>query len=133
MAKKRAGFVPYRVVGGEILMMFMVPSYSESKHKMPQCCKGKIEAGETEKDAAMREGLEELGLFKNNLKSINRLTVTQDTTVFFCGEVIDETFFTLPCTETLSTVWMDLEEYRKYGRQDQLHIVESVDDIARRP
>ena len=57
----RAGTIPYVNEGGEIKMMFMIPSNSEYGGDQAQIAKGKVEDGETTEFAAIREAKEELG------------------------------------------------------------------------
>jgi len=98
--------------------------------------KGKIERGEGVLDAALREGEEELGLKRRNIRkgSIRDLadervvlhSGTYDLTLFSC-EIIDRYDFDKWCDETEYVIWMTLEDFRDEGRRDHVKYVEALE------
>ena len=64
----RAGVIPFIFEGDQLLMMFMRPSHPDYGGDQLQIAKGKVEDNEDTKETALREGREELGLFKGNIE-----------------------------------------------------------------
>jgi len=114
----RAGVIPFFVhPNGKIEMNFMVPSDTEYAGDSPQFCKGKIEKGENEEDAAIREAIEELGLRESNVKWFSYLGMFLGRTYIYICEVKDQHAFDEAHYETAETMWMTLEEFQESGRE----------------
>lgn len=113
----RAGVIPFFVDSeGKVKMNFMIPSDTQYGGANPQFCKGKVEKGENEEDAAIREAVEELGLRETNVKWFSYLGVYLGRTYIYICEVIDKDAFDEPHYETAETMWLTLEEFEEVGR-----------------
>lgn len=128
MSKKiyRAGIIPYYQDGDNIKMMFMIPAEKKFSGKEPQIAKGKMEDGESELETALREGKEELGLYKGNLEDIYELGKFLGRTTIFVARVKDVDMFGDPHFETESTKWMSPEEFQKSGRNLHKPIIKAA-------
>lgn len=132
MRKKifRAGLIPYYINSHDnsINMLFMQPSDPKfGGGDKFQCCKGKIEEGETELEAAKREAQEEVGLFVPNLKDEpHNLGVFLGRTTIFIAEIKDKDMFGDHDSETAETKWMSPEEFNKSGRDLHRPIVKAA-------
>lgn len=135
----KAGFIPFVVENGEVVMMFMKSSDARFGGDKPMIAKGYVDAGESVYAAAIREAEEELGLKANNLiedsimlgwnGSISGICDSYPMTIYM-GQVKSRTQaeFIKPHYETESVHWMTFEEYVKNGRLSQLHIVKECHD-----
>jgi len=113
----RAGVIPYYVNDGEIYMMFMVPSNTQHGGGKPQMAKGKIEEGEDEITAALREGSEELGLFAGNIVGdIESLGEWLGRTTVYVMEINDINMFGEPLEETDEVMWLTCKQFCNIGR-----------------
>lgn len=113
----RAGVIPFFVdPNGKVKMNFMIPSDTKYGGADPQFCKGKIEKGENEEDAAIREAIEELGLREENVKWFSYLGIYLGRTYIYICEVEDQNAFDEPHYETAETMWLTLEEFEEQGR-----------------
>lgn len=113
----RAGVIPFYVnENGKIEMNFMIPSDTKYGGSDPQFCKGKIEKGENEEDAAIREAVEELGLRESNVEWFSYLGIYLGRTYIYICEVKDKDAFDKPHYETAETMWLTLEEFENIGR-----------------
>ena len=113
----RAGVIPFYVNPcGKIEMNFMIPSDTEYGGSDPQFCKGKVEKGENEEDAAIREAVEELGLRESNVEWFSYLGIYLGRTYIYICEIKDKDAFDEPHYETAETMWLSLEEFEKTGR-----------------
>lgn len=113
----RAGVIPFFVhPSGKIEMNFMIPSDTEFGGNSPQFCKGKVEKGETEEDAAIREAIEELGLREDNVEWFSYLGIFLGRTYIYICEVKDREAFDEPHFETAETMWLTLDEFETTGR-----------------
>lgn len=119
---KRAGIIPYIKKDDKVLMLFMKPSDPAYGGSDWQIAKGKIDAGETELEAAQREGHEELGLRHSNIDHIWPVGSLLNIKVFAC-EVYNMKNFDTPHYETGDTRWMTAEEFEKTGRDLHKKIV----------
>lgn len=118
----RAGLICYKITSDtpskqDIQMLFMRPSdpdYGGDNYQIP---KGKIESGETPKQAAIREAKEEVGLFIGSI--INGPeevgTFLGRTTIFVC-KVKRDALFGEPHFETESVEWMTEQQFLESGR-----------------
>ncbi len=118
MAKKinRSGILPYYVEEGTIKMMFMRPADPKFGGDTYQIAKGKHEDGESAEEAGLREGREELGLFRGNVSDIHNLGKFLGRTDMFVVKINDPDMFGDPDHETGSTRWMTPEEFQAEGR-----------------
>ena len=102
----RAGFIPYFKDNNEIHIMLMIPSDPAYGGNCPQICKGFAEESETYSDAAIREAEEELGLKRENIKSIHYFKTIKNIAIYY-GEIIDKNDFNQFHYETGETLWID--------------------------
>lgn len=109
---------------------FMVPSDAKYGGDKPQVAKGRIDPGESQLVAAIREGEEELGLVAENIKWLEKVGQSGDL-MFYVAEVEDINNFGKYCYETGSTHWLSLEEFLQIGRNIQKSIVVKAFEIAR--
>lgn len=136
MRKKifRAGLIPYVFPdNSEPEMLFMVPSNAKYGGDKPQLAKGKVEEGETNKDAAIREAKEEVGLFIGNIiGEVKHLGKFLGRTEVYIAEVKDKDLFGEPKNigsdkvETKRTVWLTKEQFVKEGRDIQVPIIKAA-------
>lgn len=130
---KRAGVIPYRFNDkGEVEVYCMIPSDPAYGGSAPQLAKGKIDRGESAISTAWREGEEELGLKKSNIKdgklellgyfNYTGMDVGTDIMAVFYGEVIDENDWGQPHYETGWSGWVNLStEFEKLRRNQQIY------------
>lgn len=128
----KAGIIPYfKHPDGIVEFLFMVSSDPKFGGPDPMISKGGVDAGENAKQAAIREGQEELGLKPSNIKS--PLIVVSDETisglensyrmVVFACEVKNKTDFGPHHYETAYTKWMTLDQFMTHGRKSHRGIV----------
>ncbi len=122
----RAGVIPYIVEDQTVRMMFMKPSDSEWGGVEFQLGKGKVEEGETTKEAALREAGEELGLFKSNIIHLEELGTFLGRTTVYIAKVKDKEMFGQPNFEVDETAWLTFEEFMKSGRELHRGLVEDA-------
>ncbi len=119
MSKKkihRSGVLPYYFKDDEIKILFMKPSDPKYGGNKFQMAKGKREEGETSEEAGLREGKEELGLFKGNIEDIYDLGEFLGRTQVYVCKITDPDMFGEPHFETGETKWMTPEEFQSDGR-----------------
>lgn len=124
----RAGLIPYIVENNEVLMLFMTPNEDIAQFSTSnfQIAKGKVEPeDESTEAAALREGLEELGVFKGNIIRLTEVGVFMGRTTVFVAKVKDKDMFGLPSEETADTRWMTLEEFVEEGRLLHVPVVQA--------
>lgn len=141
MSKKifRAGFIPYYFPEGteQPEMLFMVPNNVKHGGDKPQLAKGKIEEGESNKEAAIREAKEEVGLFTGNIKGeVIYLGKFLGRTEVYIAEIEDKKLFGEPSNanggkgeikvETKRTVWLTKEQFIKEGRLIHVPIIKAA-------
>lgn len=124
----RAGLIPYFVnADGDYEMFFMKPSDPEFGGPDFQIAKGKVDPGETPKEAAVREAKEELGLFEGNIVGdvhyIDRFLGRTD--VYVC-EIKDQDLFGIPHYETGETCWMTESQFNESGRSLHRPVVQAA-------
>lgn len=124
----RAGTIPYIVEDGEIKMMFMRPSNTEYGGDEFQCAKGRVEDGESTKDAALREAKEELGLFLGNVSVVKEIGTFLGRTTVYIAKVNDKSLFGEPSFETDAVAWMTLSEFMETGRELHRPMVKECHD-----
>ena len=119
---KRAYMIPVAIHDGTPFIMVMRPSNKQFGGIMYQIAKGRIDAGETSKQAAIRECSEELG--------INISTEIESLGYYFNNT--SEVFFSIvknceqdhaPCFETIHTAWLTIPEFLSIGRDIQKMII----------
>lgn len=132
---QKAGFIPYIKEGDTVQFMFMIPSLAQYGGTLPGIAKGGVDAGESIKSAAIREGKEELGLKQSNIKTstiklgwTGEITGMQETYDFsvFLGEIKNKLDFDEPHFETGKVEWLTAEEFAKRGRRNQMHIINAI-------
>lgn len=124
----RAGMIVYRFnENNDIEMLFMRPSDPEYGTDTLQVPKGRVEEGETNEQAAIREAQEEVGLFKGAiLKGPEGLgTFLGRTEVYVC-KVGTDALFGEPDFETAETKWLTLEQFIDEGRTLHRPIVQAA-------
>lgn len=112
----RAGTIPYIIEDGEVKMMFMRPSNPEYGGDTFQLAKGKVEDGETNEVAALREAKEELGLFVGNVSLTEELGTFMGRTTIYVAKVKEKDLFGEPGFETDAVRWMSEQEFMVEGR-----------------
>lgn len=135
--KQKAGIIPYFVnKEGVARMLFMIPSNPAYGGSHPQIAKGSIDPGEDTATAAMREGMEELGLQHSNIVAVRsvgteRITGLDETysLSLFAAKVKNPGQFSQPHYETGKRVWLSAEEFSKVGRKSQAALVKKAYDI----
>jgi 8-oxo-dGTP pyrophosphatase MutT (NUDIX family) len=134
--RRKSGVIPfYKDDAGVIRMLFMVPSDPYYGGPRLQIAKGGIDEGETAKESAVREGIEELGLRLNNVLAVERGTPVVGlkradgehyTMEVFVALIHNPDAFDQPHYETGRTEWLTIQEFRKQGRRAQLALVEQA-------
>ena len=140
--RARAGLIPYiRGEDGVYRYLMMVSSDPKFGGPRPMISKGKIEEGESDEVAAVREAEEELGLKQRNIRADTFVHLTKErvilhsgtyTLTLFAGEIIDKYDFDKWCDETEYTEWHTLESFKENGRRDHIKFVERLEDIIRK-
>ena len=113
----RAGVLPYIIKDDDIQILFMKPSESKFGGESFQMAKGKQEEGESSLETALREGGEELGLFRHNIEQTYDMGVMLGRTHVFVVKIKDPTLFGDPHFETAETKWMTPDMFYKWGRR----------------
>lgn len=122
----RAGLLPYVIENDRVKFLLMKPSDARFGGPEFQIAKGKIEQGETEEEAAVREAEEELGLIRSNIGPVEFLGNYLGRTSMFITEVKDRSKFNKPHFETSETVWLSLPEFDIIGRKLHLHVIQEA-------
>jgi 8-oxo-dGTP pyrophosphatase MutT (NUDIX family) len=130
MTKKkiyRAGFVPYIVENGKVMMLFMKPSEAKFGGDVWQIAKGKIDPGESSEDAAVREAKEELGLFPPNIDGHAKfLGQFLGRTDMYVGKMKEKEMFGDYTFETGAVKWMSPDEFQKIGRDIHKPVIKAA-------
>lgn len=133
---KKAGIIPFVRVDDEIEMLFMISSDPNYGGPDPMVSKGRIDAGETPEQAAIREGHEELGLRQSNfagqvfhvhdaeVKGLDAVYVMR----IFAVEVKNKDDFDQPHYETKEVVWLSEKDYEMVGRRSHRPFVKALCD-----
>jgi 8-oxo-dGTP pyrophosphatase MutT (NUDIX family) len=129
--QKRAGLIPYIIEDGIVRMLFFIPSDPAYGGDKFQIAKGRVDSVEEVQNAAIREASEELGLKKDNIKSITLVSKEVISGMdnyeydfyLYVTEVFNKENFNTFCDETGEIGWLTMEEYEKKGRKTQLEIV----------
>lgn len=124
----RAGIIPFYVEDTNIYMLFMKPSDEKYGGKYFQIAKGKREDGETNIQAALREGFEELGLLKENIETIIEVGNFLGRTNIFLAKIKDKNNFTEFHFETEKTEWLTFEDFKEKGRSLHVPIIQKIFD-----
>ena len=113
----RAGLIPYVIDNNEISMMFMKPSEKKFGGDSFQISKGKVDEGETAKEAANREAKEELGLFSPNIEGdVRHLGKFLGRTDVYVAKIKEKNMFGDYTYETGDVKWMTPDDFQKEGR-----------------
>lgn len=135
----RAGLIPFIRSDRGIEYLMMIASDPKFGGPRPMISKGKIEDGETQKQAALREAEEELGFNPLNIRGevmdladerVELRTGAYQLTLY-AVEIADRHDFSMWCDETEYTQWFTLEEFQEQGRRDHVKFVERLHQIVR--
>lgn len=140
-ANPKVGIIPYYVnEDDQVVMAFMIPSDPSYGGDRPQIAKGEIDNGEAPLDAAVREGVEELGLRYNNMifSTLKQVASGQCQGLYanypirvYAVRVKDRNEFDAPHFETKERVWMTYLDFVAFGREQQEDIVsKAFNEIA---
>ncbi len=122
----RAGIIPYTTTEDGFRYLFMRPSNPKYGGAQFQIAKGRIEPEETADSAAIREGIEELGLKEKNIKQLDYLGRFLGRTMVFLCEV-SNTDLDRPHFETFESVWMSLSDFLANGRSIHHNVVRDAE------
>lgn len=122
----RGGLIPYIVENGEVQMMFMKPSDPEYGGDLFQIAKGKVEEGESNMEAALREAKEEIGLFGGNVIRTDEVGNFMGRTTVFVSKIKDKGMFGEPSFETSETAWMTIDQFIEEGRSLHTPVVKAA-------
>ena len=127
---RRAGLIPYLISpNGQLVMGFMVPSDSAFGGTLPQIAKGTVDDGETDLQAAMREGEEELGVSSAHYASTPHLVATSvgnTPLVVYAVNILTCTNLNEPHFETGRVVFLTADEFYAIGRDWQRLAVSEI-------
>lgn len=133
--RSKAGILPYYMDGDTRRFLFMISSDPDFGGSDPMISKGKIDAGESSLQAALREGEEELGLKRHNIVDgtleagwsgmVSGLDARYHMDIYIC-EVKSMTDFGTPQYETEKTIWLDLVSALKQVRTSHRPIVTAI-------
>lgn len=133
--RSKAGILPYYMDGDTRKFLFMISSDPAFGGSDPMISKGKIDAGESSLQAALREGEEELGLKRHNIVDgtleagwsgmVSGLDARYRMDIYIC-EVKSMVDFGIPHHETKETVWLDLALALKRVRASHRPIVTAI-------
>lgn len=138
--RARAGLIPYIFTEtGELKFLTMVSSDPKFGGLRPMISKGKIELGETELDAAVREAIEELGFKIQNACGTLKEVISEHVIIHsgsynltvFGVQVIDMYNFNKWNEETEYTVWLTADEFRTNGRKDHIKYIEILEKLIK--
>lgn len=132
----RAGLIPFmRGDDGVLRYLMMVASDPKFGGPRPMISKGKIEEGESELEAAVREAEEELGFVQRNKRGdyifvwsgyVTLKSSAYDLAVYGV-EIQDKYDFDKWCDETEFTTWMTLDNFKTKGRKDHVKYLEILE------
>ena len=123
----RAGLIPYIVDDkGTVSMLFMRPSNPDFGGDKYQIAKGRVEEGENNQEAALREAKEEIGLFIGNVIRTEEVGQFMGRTTVFVSKVKDASMFGEPSFETSDTKWLTLEQFLDIGRDLHKPVVKAA-------
>lgn len=122
----RAGTIPYMVNNGVVHMMFMKPSDTMYGGDQMQIAKGRVEDGEDNRTAAIREAREELGLLMSNVTSVHEVGNFMGRTTVYVAKIKDINRFGEPSSETAETSWMTMDEFVANGRPLHVPVVRAA-------
>lgn len=133
--KHKAGLLPYLRTKDGLKLLFCLSSNPAFGGDRFMISKGGVDPGETPRDAAIREAVEEMGLVQSNLagpvqtgwSGILRSDVTsnQYQLSIFIVEVKDPNNFGPHDYEIAERRWMTPEEFYKVGRREHVPIVKT--------
>lgn len=91
-----------------------------------QIAKGRVEDGEDNKTAALREAREELGLFIGNVSVTEELGQFMGRTAVYVAKVKDRALFGEPSFETSEVAWLTAEQFDQIGRDLHRPVVKAA-------
>lgn len=126
--KIKAGVLPYIKTDQGLEFLFMIPSDPFYGGDKPQISKGHMDKGETPLESAIREGEEEIGLKKSNIKSYkkfkSKIQGMQDSYIMYVYaiELKDKNNFGKVGRESTGRVWINEKDINQV-RKSQYNIV----------
>lgn len=122
----RAGTIPYIVEEGVVHMLFMRPSNPDFGGDTFQIAKGKVEDGESNQEAALREAKEEIGLFIGNVSLTEEVGTFMGRTAVFVAKIKRRDMFGEPSFETSETRWLTAQQFNEEGRDLHRPVVKAA-------
>lgn len=122
----RAGIIPFYVDNSETYMLFMKPSDAKYGGDFFQIAKGKREDDESDAQAALREGFEELGLIKDNIEELIDGGSFLGRTRVFLARIKNKDNFAQYHFETSETRWLTVKEFEEIGRHIHVPIIKKL-------
>lgn len=120
----KSGIIPIKIEHGCVYAYTMIPSSPEFGGTSPQMAKGNVDDGENTIEAAIREGTEEIGLVKSNIKRMEKIGVAYymdfgvQLHVFACV-LHDNDDWDTPGYEAKSTQWVNITRNLDSVREQQ--------------
>lgn len=122
----RSGIIPFYIENEEIYMLFMRPSDEKYGGDTFQIAKGKVEDNESDREAALREGFEELGLLSENIEELIDVGSYLGRTSIYLARIKNKDNFGEYHFETKETKWLSFSEFEKIGRNIHVPIVRQI-------
>lgn len=129
---RHAGFIPYMINDGSVYVMTMIPSDPDFGGTEPQMAKGTIDKGYNDRDTAIKEAHEEVGLKLENIKEVKHMGVMQANkpiSVFY-AEVINKHNFDDPHWETGWSGWINISKNLSMIRKEQQNIFQKLIELV---
>ena len=128
---QKAGIIPsYKESDGNLSILLMKPSDSAYGGDKYQIAKGCIDKGESVKEAALREGEEELGLIRDNISGLFYIgfdMIKEYELHAYVATVLDKKLFNKPHYETDSTKWFTKDNLNML-REEQIPLISKCFD-----
>ena len=122
--KVKAGIIPWVREEDDIRMLFVTSSDPRFNGPDPAIIKGSVDKGETPKQAALRECLEEVGISADKFKGLYKLPEREVAGQFksyklvvFAGELKKRPKLKFNDKEIGRADWLTLEEFQRVGRE----------------
>jgi 8-oxo-dGTP pyrophosphatase MutT (NUDIX family) len=127
----RAGILPYYIEDNTIKYYLMKPSSPVYGGDRFQIAKGRIEKYENPKQAALREGFEELGLLEENIIKLDFLGEFLGRTYIYIAKIRNPQKFSNFTFETGETKWLSYSEFKEIGRGIHIPVLEVAENIIK--